>query len=73
MTEYFYVRPERDNWHPTVNECRQQLLRELLKGATLKQAKDTMYQRFQNVSKTYWDEFWDDVVNVPLGRKYVRG
>ena len=73
MTEYFYVRPERDNWHPTVSECRQQLLRELLKGATLKQAKDTMYQRFQNVSNTYWDVFWDEVTAVPTELAYVRG
>ena len=73
MTDYFYVRPGRDNWQPTVTECRQQLLRELLKGVTLKQAKESMYQRYQNVSKTYWDEFWDAVTDIPLGRKYVRG
>jgi hypothetical protein len=70
---YFYVRPNRDNWKPTIEKCRRQLLRELLKGATVEQAKFTMFQRFQNVSNTYWNEFWNEVTAVPVELAYVRG
>jgi hypothetical protein len=73
MSYYFYVRPDRTNWEPTVEECRQQLLRELLKGETVERAKGSMFQRFQNVSNTYWDEFWKEVTAIPLGKRYVRG
>lgn len=69
---YFYVRPNRDNWQPTVEKCQRQLLRELLKGRTLDQAKQAMFQRFQNVSNTYWDEFWEEVTSVPTELAYVR-
>jgi hypothetical protein len=70
---YFYVRPNRDNWKPTIEKCRQQLLRELLKGATVEQAKSIMFQRFQNVSNSYWAEFWNEVTAVPVEPAYVRG
>lgn len=70
MKYYFYVRPNRDNWRPTVEKCQRQLLRELLNGATIEQAKGSMFQRFQNVSNTYWQEFWEDVTSVPMERAY---
>jgi len=67
---YFYVRPERNNWEPTVLKCRRQLLRELLKGYTVKQAESIMCSRFQNVSMTYWKEFWQAVTDVPFEHAY---
>jgi hypothetical protein len=70
MKYYFYVRPDRDNWQPTVEKCRRQVLKELLNGATPEKAKSTMHYRFQNVSNTYWDEFWEDVTNIPTERAY---
>lgn len=73
MKYYFYVRPDRANWWPTVEKCRRQLLRELLKGVSPDQAKDSMFQRFQNVSNTHWNEFWQDVVGVPVEHACVRG
>jgi hypothetical protein len=70
MKYYFYVRPDRNNWQPTVEKCRRQLLKELLGGKTVKQAESTMHCRFQNVSNTYWDEFWNDVTDIPVERAY---
>jgi len=70
---HFYVQPDRDNWQPMIEKCRRQLLRELLKGVTIKAAEQSMYHRFQNVSNTYWAEFWEDVIDVPMERGYVRG
>jgi len=67
---YFYVRPERDNWAPTVLKCRRQLLRELLKGQSITRAESILHSRFQNVSNTYWREFWQEVTNVPLEHAY---
>jgi hypothetical protein len=70
MKFYVYVRPDRDNWWPAVEKCQRQLLRELLKGSTMKQAEAAMFQRFQNVSNTYWREFWRDVTDIPVERAY---
>ena len=70
---YFYARPDRDNWTPTVLKCRRQLLRELLKGQTVAQAESAMHGRFQNVSNTYWQEFWQEVIDVPLEHAYGVG
>lgn len=67
---YFYVRPDRDNWQPTIEKCRRQLLRELLDGKTVSQAEGFMFQRFRNVSNTYWDEFWKEVTSLPVERAY---
>ena len=67
---YFYVRPDRDNWQPTIEKCRRQLLRELLDGKTVSQAEGSMFQRFRNVSNTYWDEFWKEVTSLPVERAY---
>ena len=67
---YFYVRPDRDNWTPTVEKCRRQLLREIVNGRNFESAKHSMFQRFQNVSNTYWDEFWAEVINIPQERAY---
>lgn len=70
MSQYFYVRPDRDNWQPAVEKCRRQLLRELLKGSTIASAEGHLFQRFQNVSNTYWNEFWREVTNLPVERAY---
>jgi hypothetical protein len=70
MKFYVYARPDRDNWWPAVEKCQQQLLQELLKGSPMKQAEAAMFQRFQNVSNTYWSEFWRDVTAVPVERAY---
>lgn len=70
MKYYVYARPNQDNWQPTVEKCQRQLLRELLKGSTLKQAEAAMFQRFQNVSNANWREFWNDVTDVPVERAY---
>ena len=70
MKYYFYVRPDRPNWGTTVEKCRRQLLRELLKGVSLERAKDSMFQRFRNVSNTYWPEFWEEVIAVPVEHAY---
>ena len=67
---YFYVRPERDNWAPTVLKCRRQLLRELLKGQSVGYAESIMQSRFQNVSMTYWRQFWKEVIDVPVEHAY---
>ena len=66
MTYYFYARPDRDNWAPTVDKCRRQLLRELLKGSSVDMAEKSMFRRFQNVSNTYWNDFWYEVTSVPV-------
>jgi hypothetical protein len=66
MAQYFYVRPNRDNWEPTVSKCRRQLLRELLKGTSVNMAEKSMFIRFENVSNTYWDQFWHEVTSVPV-------
>jgi len=63
---YFYVRPTRDNWAPTVEKCRRQLLRELVSGKSLKEAEYNLFQRFRNVSNTYWRDFWREVTSVPV-------
>jgi len=67
---YFYVRPSRDNWKPTVEKCRRQLLRELMAGKSLKEAEHNLFQRFQNVSNTYWVNFWSEVTSVPVEHAY---
>ena len=68
---YFYVRPDRDNWTPTVEKCRRQLLRYLLEGKwTLPQAEHILFSRFQNVSNTYWHEFWKEVTEIPVEHAY---
>jgi len=68
---YFYVRPNRANWKPTVARCQRQVLRELLKGKTVEQAERAMFQRFQNVSNTYWRDFWEEVTAVPVEHAYA--
>ena len=67
---YFYVRPDRDNWTPAIEKCRRQLLRELVAGRTLEQAKGRMHTRFRNVSNTYWDEFISEVLDIPAEHAY---
>jgi len=70
MSDYFYVRPNRANWKTTVAKCQRQVLRELLKGKTVEQAEFAMFHRFQNVSNTYWREFWEAVTAVPVEHAY---
>jgi hypothetical protein len=61
---YVYARPDRDNWEPTVERCRKEIVALVISGgpkwATIEYA---MFQKFQNVSKTYWPQFWKDVTD----------
>ena len=65
---YFWVRPERANWQPTIEQCRRQALRFLLEPKKIGTLEGTMYQQFKNVSDTYWRQFWKEVTSIPLER-----
>ena len=60
--KYTYARPDRDNWQPTIDQCRKEIVALMISGGPKwGTIEDAMFQKFQTVSNTYWQEFWKDV------------